>query len=102
MACARSARRCRRNGGGANRVTALRVIAAGPLTTLQDGGRTGWQRFGVAASGAMDEAPLPIANALAGNAWHEGGLEMTLAGGTFAAEDGPIHMALAGAEMAAT
>jgi 5-oxoprolinase (ATP-hydrolysing) subunit C len=83
-------------------VSALRIIAAGPLTTLQDGGRAGWLRFGVAVSGAMDQASLAIANTLVGNDWHEGALEMTLAGGIFSVEGGAVSVALAGADMAAT
>ena len=33
---------------------ALRVTAAGPGTTIQDSGRTGFLRFGVTPSGPMD------------------------------------------------
>ena len=83
-------------------MSALRVLSAGPLSTLQDGGRTGWQRFGVAVSGAMDEAALAVANTLVGNPWHTGAIEMTLAGGTFSVEGESIRVALAGADMGAT
>lgn len=81
---------------------ALRVLAAGPLTTLQDGGRAGWLRFGVPGSGALDPRALAIANLLVGNRRDAGALEMTLAGGAFAVEDGAVRIALAGADMALT
>ncbi len=81
---------------------ALRVLAPGPMTTLQDGGRVGWLRFGVAQSGALDPRALAAANLLAGNRPDEGALEMTLAGGEFAAEGGPVRIALAGCDMRAT
>jgi biotin-dependent carboxylase-like uncharacterized protein len=78
---------------------ALRVIAPGPLTTLQDGGRGGWLRFGVAPSGALDPRALAVANLLAGNRPDEGALEMTLTGGSFAVEGEAIRIAIAGADM---
>ena len=46
----------------------LEVIEAGGLVTLQDMGRTGWRRFGVPASGPMDEFAHRGANLLIGNA----------------------------------
>lgn len=80
---------------------ALRVVAPGPLTTIQDGGRRGWLRFGVPGSGALDPGALAVANLLVGNRRDAGTLEMTLAGGTFAAE-GTVRIALVGAEMPLT
>jgi 5-oxoprolinase (ATP-hydrolysing) subunit C len=81
---------------------ALRVLAPGPFTTLQDGGRSGWLRFGVSSSGALDPRALAVANLLVGNGPQAGALEMTLAGGTLAVEGGSLRMALAGADMAMT
>jgi biotin-dependent carboxylase-like uncharacterized protein len=78
---------------------ALRVLAAGPLTTLQDGGRGGWLRFGVPPSGALDPRALAVANLLVGNRADAGALEMTLMGGTFAVEGGAVRVAVAGADM---
>lgn len=40
----------------------FRVDFAGPLVTVQDGGRPGLMRFGVPASGAMDRKALMLAN----------------------------------------
>jgi 5-oxoprolinase (ATP-hydrolysing) subunit C len=78
---------------------ALRVLAPGPLTTVQDGGRSGWLRFGVPPSGALDPRALAVANLLVGNRPDEGALEMTLVGGRFAAEGDRVRIAIAGADM---
>lgn len=45
----------------------LEVLAASPLTTIQDGGRRGWQAFGVPVSGPMDWFAHRAANLLAAN-----------------------------------
>ena len=58
----------------------IEVLKPGPLSSLQDLGRTGVQRFGVIASGVMDEWSHRVANLLAGNAADEASLEITLMG----------------------
>ncbi len=58
----------------------LQVVEPGMLTTVQDRGRYGYQRFGVPVSGAMDEFALRAANLLVGNDDTAAGLEMTVAG----------------------
>ncbi|HSU80227.1 MAG TPA: biotin-dependent carboxyltransferase family protein [Candidatus Angelobacter sp.] len=58
----------------------LKVLQPGPLTTIQDLGRTGFQKFGVIVSGAVDAFALRVANLLTGNDENEAGLEMTLSG----------------------
>jgi len=58
----------------------LEVLEPGPLTTVQDLGRYGYQRYGVPSSGAMDTFALRVANLLVGNPEGAAGLEMTLAG----------------------
>lgn len=60
----------------------IRMITPGLLTTVQDLGRTGYQRMGISPSGAMDRKALKIANILAGNQPGEGALEMTMTGAT--------------------
>ncbi len=45
----------------------LRIVKPGMLTTVQDLGRFGYQRFGVNPNGAMDRAAARIANLLVGN-----------------------------------
>lgn len=46
----------------------LRVVRAGPMTTLQDGGRPGLLRQGIAASGPMDRAAWERAGGWLGGA----------------------------------
>lgn len=56
------------------------VKKGGPLTTLQDLGRYGYQKFGVLVSGAMDDVSLRLSNLLVQNDPGEGALEMTMSG----------------------
>jgi allophanate hydrolase subunit 2 len=58
----------------------LIVVRTGPLTTVQDLGRSGWAHLGVPTSGAADRASLRLANRLVGNAETAAGLEITLGG----------------------
>lgn len=60
--------------------SALEVLAAGPLTTVQDLGRPGWAHLGVSVSGAADTASLTLANRLVGNPDNAAGLEITFGG----------------------
>jgi 5-oxoprolinase (ATP-hydrolysing) subunit C len=83
-------------------VTALVVKACGPMTSIQDSGRFGWQRYGVASSGAMDRLALGLANALVGNAPGAAGLEFMLMGGSFEVEGGTARAGVAGAPCAVT
>ncbi|GAA0682497.1 biotin-dependent carboxyltransferase family protein [Kitasatospora atroaurantiaca] len=61
-------------------MTALQVVRAGPLTTVQDLGRRGVAHLGVPRAGALDEPALRAANRLVGNAPGAAGLETTLGG----------------------
>ena len=56
----------------------LEVLAAGPLSTIQDLGRPGHQHVGVTRSGAVDRASLVRANLLVGNEPGAAGLELSL------------------------
>ncbi|HWQ59494.1 MAG TPA: biotin-dependent carboxyltransferase family protein [Clostridia bacterium] len=56
----------------------IEIVSPGPQTTVQDGGRRGYLRYGVSPSGAMDAFALALANILVGNARDEGALEATL------------------------
>lgn len=58
----------------------IEVIHPGLLTTFQDLGRRGYQRFGVPIGGAMDTLSVELANYLVGNEANEGVLELTLSG----------------------
>ena len=59
---------------------ALEILRAGPLTTVQDRGRVGCQKFGVTVSGAMDEVALRVGNILVGNAQNAAALEISFLG----------------------
>jgi 5-oxoprolinase (ATP-hydrolysing) subunit C len=74
----------------------LRVIAAGPMVSVQDGGRPGWQRFGVPESGPMDRLGFARANAAAGNPPGAAGIEVSLGGLTLDCVEGAVSLALAG------
>lgn len=52
----------------------------GPLTTIQDEGRFGYQQYGVTPSGPMDARAFHIANILVGNPQGEGAMEITFQG----------------------
>ena len=58
----------------------LHVLEPGFLTTVQDLGRPGSERFGAPAGGAMDRLALMAANALVGNPPGAAGLEFALLG----------------------
>ncbi|MGH2531628.1 MAG: 5-oxoprolinase subunit PxpB [Thermomicrobiales bacterium] len=60
--------------------TTIRVREAGLLTTVQDLGRPGLMRFGVAPGGVLDRAALILGNRLVGNDPDAAGLEITLVG----------------------
>ena len=45
----------------------LRVVSAGPQSTVQDGGRPGLMRYGVPASGPLDSKMLAAASLALGN-----------------------------------
>jgi antagonist of KipI len=58
----------------------IHVLRPGLLTTVQDQGRAGYQRFGVIAGGAADPFAARVANALVGNQAGAALLEMAFAG----------------------
>jgi antagonist of KipI len=60
----------------------IHVIKPGLLTTVQDLGRPGSQRYGVTPGGAADAGALRLANLLVGNPEGAAGLEITLTGPT--------------------
>jgi biotin-dependent carboxylase-like uncharacterized protein len=61
-------------------MTEVEVLAAGPLTTVQDRGRPGWAHLGVPPSGAADPHALAFGNDIVGNDTGAAALEATLAG----------------------
>ncbi len=81
----------------------LHVLSPGPLTTVQDLGRTGWRHLGVARAGALDPEAAMLANRLVGNKLVDNGadaavLELTLSGPTLRL-DRPTRIALCGASV---
>jgi len=56
------------------------VVRPGPLTTIQDLGRYGYQQYGVPPSGAADNYALRLGNLLVGNDETAACLEITLFG----------------------
>jgi 5-oxoprolinase (ATP-hydrolysing) subunit C len=56
----------------------IELIKAGPLTTVQDLGRTAWRDRGISHCGALDDLALCQANLLVGNDVGAAGLEFTL------------------------
>jgi len=58
----------------------LMVEDGGLFTTVQDGGRVGYQRYGVPVAGAVDAPALRAANELVGNEPGAAALECTVSG----------------------
>ncbi len=73
------------HAAGAGRSCALRcgarmieLLRAGPLTTVQDLGRSAWRDRGISHCGALDDIALSWGNLLVGNPVGAAGLEFTL------------------------
>ena len=81
-------------------MVSLRILRAGPGTTIQDQGRRGYLRFGVGESGPMDWIGHARANILAGNAPGVAALEIGIGGIELQAEGGPVWIGHAGAQLA--
>ncbi len=79
----------------------VKVLHPGLLTTIQDLGRYGSQKYGVIVSGAMDSYSLRIANLLVGNDEGEGALEITLFGTTLQFER-DLLIAITGGDLLTT
>lgn len=79
---------------------ALRIVRAGPLTTLQDAGRSGWLAAGVGASGPMDRGAFARAELWLGAAGATG-LEFTMAGLSLEVVEGPVNVAADGGQFSA-
>jgi antagonist of KipI len=75
------------------------VVRPGLLTTVQDLGRFGYQRYGVVAGGVMDDWAPRLANAVVGNDEHDATLEITLQGPVLRFDDSAL-VAVCGADLA--
>ncbi len=78
----------------------LRVLSPGLSTTVQDLGRTGFQRLGVSVGGALDPVAFAAANALVGNPRNTGALEAIYTGPSFAIEAADARLAFVGGDAA--
>lgn len=78
----------------------IKVIDSGWFTTVQDGGRWGYQAYGMPVAGALDRYAYRVVNLLAGNQKDAAVLEMTVRGGTFAFRRA-VLVAFGGADMQA-
>ncbi|MCL2818804.1 MAG: biotin-dependent carboxyltransferase family protein [Actinomycetia bacterium] len=74
----------------------IEILNGGMLSTIQDKGRIGYQRFGVPVSGPMDWYAAALANRLVGNTDDAPLLEITIIGPTILLEDS-CRFALTGA-----
>jgi len=81
---------------------ALLALAPGPLATLQDRGRRGWQRFGVSSGGAMDLEALEAVNALLGNPPDTAVVEFAWSGGEWEVRATSCRLAVTGGDFALT
>ncbi|WP_285849129.1 biotin-dependent carboxyltransferase family protein [Metabacillus litoralis] len=79
----------------------ITTLRSGLLTTIQDLGRYGYQKYGVIVSGAMDSYSLRIANLLVGNSEGEAALEITLMGPTLLFEKDML-IAITGGDLSPT
>ena len=77
---------------------ALKIIQPGMLSTIQDRGRYGYQRFGMPTAGAMDMFALRAANALLGNDDNAACIEATVLGPRIEIL-ADIRIAIAGADL---
>lgn len=78
-------------------MNSLVVVESGPLTTVQDRGRTGWAHLGVPRGGALDLPAAALANRLVGNDRDAAVLEVT-AGGLVVRVQRGCWVAITGAE----
>lgn len=79
----------------------IKIIKPGLLTSIQDLGRYGFQKYGVITSGAMDQYAHRISNLLVGNQENESTLELTLLGPTIGFEKDAL-ISICGANLSAT
>ena len=79
----------------------MKVLRPGLLTTVQDLGRAGYQRYGIGLGGAMDLFALRAANQLVGNPETAAALEITLTGPSLEFEH-DVMIAIGGADLSPT
>lgn len=77
---------------------ALKVVAAGLHTTVQDLGRYGYQASGVPVSGALDAVSHRLANRMVGNGDNAPTLEILFHGPTLVVQAESVRVGIAGGE----
>ena len=90
---AKSAEQTYECGGG------IKILEPGLMTTVQDLGITGFQKYGIGQSGVMDEKSFALANRLCGNPENAACLETTLCGPEIRFIN-PCDFAISGADFA--
>ena len=81
--------------------TSFEVVSPGMMTTVQDGGRVGFQQYGMPVAGPMDGESYAIGQALVGNTTPVGALECTVLSPTLKVK-GTCIVAFTGADMQPT
>ncbi|MBO6885719.1 MAG: biotin-dependent carboxyltransferase family protein, partial [Marivita sp.] len=74
------------------------VSFAGPLVTVQDAGRPGHMRYGVSASGPMDQLAFDAAHAALGNPAGATAIEVSLGGLALHCASGTVTLAVTGGD----
>ena len=74
----------------------FKVLRAGPFVSVQDIGRTGYKRYGVTGSGAMDRFSYRMANIAVNQSLSNPALEVSLGGLELLCEHGTVAAAIAG------
>lgn len=79
-------------------IPVFKVLDPGPMTTVQDLGRFGYQAYGVPVSGALDQFSARVANWLVGNSAKAALLEATFMGPRLEVMEG-CQVAVTGADV---
>ena len=79
----------------------ITVLNPGLLTTIQDLGRSRYQKYGVIVSGAMDTYAMRLSNIIIGNEENEGVLEITMMGPSLELKRGTLF-SIIGADISPT
>jgi len=79
----------------------FKIKIPGPYSTVQDGGRYGYQRFGIPPTGALDHFAYSMANLLIGNPEGAAVVESTVVGPEIEILD-EVDLAVTGADAAIT
>jgi antagonist of KipI len=79
----------------------IKCLSSGLLSSIQDLGRYGYQKYGVIVSGVMDTLSHRLANILVGNDENAPTIEMTLLGSSIRFEE-DVLISICGADLSAT